>query len=235
MSSVERSQSSQNDNAAREIERAREPKRDAPREEPKAELVDRFRTLMQSRADGKEAPIEQRLQGRETAEFAQVDAHAERGDVQTATDQAIHRKGGDEHEHGQQQSGGEALQPAELAALMQAQVIAREAPAVLPAATPQGHANPQALADMLERHVRQLAISHDGARAESGQVLLRLNDATLPGTDLLLSRTETGWLLRADVRSRGSFDAIREAAPKLAERFAARDLGELTVDPHFHG
>src|SRR3546814_5702568 len=64
---------------------------------------------------------------------------------------------------------------------------------------------------------------------------LRMADATLPGTDLLLSRTPEGWVLRADVRSRSSFDAIREAAPELARRFAERNLGTLSIDPHFHG
>ena len=49
-------------------------------------------------------------------------------------------------------------------------------------------------------------------------LLLRMADATLPGTDLLLSRTPDGWVLRADVRSRSSYDAIREAAPALARR-----------------
>ena len=66
-------------------------------------------------------------------------------------------------------------------------------------------------------------------------LLLRMADATLPGTDLLLSRTPEGWVLRADVRSRSSFDAIREAAPALARRFAERNLGTLSIDPHFHG
>jgi hypothetical protein len=82
--------------------------------------------------------------------------------------------------------------------------------------------------------VRQLAVGEGGADGD-GKVLLRLADSTLPGTDLLLSRTADGWLLRADVRSRYSFDAIRDAAPRLAERFADRDLGTLTIEPHFHG
>lgn len=59
-----------------------------------------------------------------------------------------------------------------------------------------------------------------------------MSDATLPGTDLLLSREADGWVLRADVRSRGSYDAIRDAAPELAKRFAERKLGALRVEPH---
>ena len=71
--------------------------------------------------------------------------------------------------------------------------------------------------------------------AGDGHILLRMADATLPGTDLLLSRTAEGWVLRADVRSRDSYDAIRRAAPALARRFAERDLGTLSVEPHYHG
>lgn len=233
--SIERSQSSHNTEPAREVDRPRDRPQDKAREQPKAELVDRFRTLMQARAEGKEQRLDPRLQGHDAAEAVRAEGLAEGDQPQTATDDAVQRKGGEHGEAGGQ-ADGDALQPAELAALYQAQLLAREVPAVAtPATMPQAHANPQALADMLERHVRQLAVSQGGVHAEDGQVLLRLADATLPGTDLLLSRTEHGWLLRADVRSRDSFDAVRRAAPKLAERFAARDLGTLEVEPHFHG
>jgi len=232
--SIERSQSSNSQNSTREVERPRDRPQDKVREEPKAELVDRFRTLMQARAEGGEQRPDPRLQGREAAEATRGEGLADDARQHAATDNAIGRKGGDHGEAGRQ-SGGDALQPAELAALYQAQLLARDGPAMAtPPTMPQAQGNPQALADMLERHVRQLAVSAGGTRAEDGQVLLRLSDATLPGTDLLLSRTETGWRLRADVRSRGSFDAIRQAAPKLAERFAARDLGTLEIEPHLH-
>lgn len=233
--SVERSQSSQSDNAARDVERTRDRPQDKAREQPKAEVVDRFRTLMQARGDGKEQRLDPRPPGREASGIAQAEGQAGQETPQVATDTAVLRKSESDDSGSQQQAGGDSLQPAELAALMQAQVLAREVPVALPAATPQAHANPQALADMLERHVRQLAISPDGVDHDRSQVLLRLSDSTLPGTDLLLSRTETGWLLRADVRSRGSYEAIQQAAPRLAERFASRNLGTLQVDPHFHG
>ena len=227
--SIQRTQSTQAENAMREVDKPRDQVREQVREQPKTELVDRFQTLMQNRAEGREPRVQT---GLESGEGAQPDAQADTSQV--TTDQAVLRKG--EHEDGgQQQAGGDSLQPAELAALYQAQVMAREVPAALPPAAPQAHANPQALADMLERHVRQLAVSPNGVDHERGQVLLRLNDNTLPGTDLLLSRTDRGWLLRADVRSRGSFDAIQQAAPQLAERFASRNLGTLEIDPHFHG
>ena len=236
--SIQRTQSTQSENATREIDKPRDRPHDKAREQPvEPELVDRFRTMMQARADGggKEQRLDPRLQGRDAAEAARAEGQADASDqTQLATDQAVQRKGSGEGDQGQQ-AGGDALQPAELAALYQAQVLAREIPAAPPPAAPTAHANPQALADMLERHVRQLAIGPQGTDHDRGQVLLRLNDATLPGTDLLLSRTERGWLLRADVRSRGSFEAIQQAAPRLAERFASRNLGTLEVDPHFHG
>src|SRR3546814_14210608 len=88
---------------------------------------------------------------------------------------------------------------------------------------------------MVERHLKQMATDRGAAAdAGDGRVLLRMAAATLPGTDLLLSRTPEGWVLRADVRSRSSFDAIRAAAPELARRFAARTLGPLSIHPHFH-
>jgi hypothetical protein len=235
--SIQRTQSTQSENAAREVDKPQDRPRDKVRDQPEPELVDRFRTLMQSRAEtGEQHPeqkLDPRLQGREAAESANAEGQSDGGN-QVATEQAVQRKGGEERDGGQQ-AGGDSLQPAELAALYQAQVLAREVPAAPPPAAPTAHANPQALADMLERHVRQLAISADGIEHDRGQILLRLNDATLPGTDLLLSRTERGWLLRADVRSRGSYEAIQQAAPQLAERFASRNLGTLEIDPHFHG
>src|SRR3546814_17544815 len=75
----------------------------------------------------------------------------------------------------------------------------------------------------------------DVCSSDLGRVLLRMAYATLPGTDLLLSRTPEGWVLPADVRSRSSFDAIREAAPTLARRFAERNPGTLRTDPPLHG
>ena len=227
--SIQRTQSTQAENATREVDKPRDRPRDHVREQPKAELVDRFQTLMQNRAEARESRLQP---GHDSGELAQAHAQADTGQV--TTDQAVLRKG--EHDDGgQQQAGGDSLQPAELAALYQAQVMAREVPAASPPAAPQAPASSQALADMLERHVRQLAVSPNGVDHERGQVLLRLNDSTLPGTDLLLSRTDRGWLLRADVRSRGSFDAIQQAAPQLAERFASRNLGTLEIDPHFRG
>lgn len=232
--SIQRTQSTHSENTAREVDRPKDRPNDKAREQPKTELVDRFRTMMQARADGKEQRLDPRMQGQNAAEAARAEGQGETGQAQAATEQAVLRKGeGDDN--GGQQSGGDTLQPAELAALMQAQVMSREVPAAPAPTLPTPAANSQALADMLERHVRQLAVGGGDASHDHDQVLLRLNDATLPGTDLLLSRTEGGgWLLRADTRSRSSYEAMREAAPQLAERFASRNLGTLEIEPHYN-
>ncbi len=111
----------------------------------------------------------------------------------------------------------EPLPPAEVAAIWQAQNLAHQASGTT-SALPAPPVNSTAFAELLERHVRQLAVSEGSAASDDGQVLLRMADTTLAGTDLLLSRTSDGWLLRADVRSRDSFDAIQQAGSQLSER-----------------
>lgn len=128
----------------------------------------------------------------------------------------------------------EPLPPAEVAAIWQAQNLANQASGTT-SALPAPPVNSTAFAELLERHVRQLAVSAGSAGSDGGQVLLRMADSTLAGTDLLLSRTSDGWLLRADVRSRDSFDAIQQAGGALSERFAQRGLGALTIDPRLTG
>lgn len=165
--------------------------------------------------------------------------HANAGDAQprpgTSTgEEAAFRHGmqQDAADHGR--NGADVLPPPESAAMWQAQHMAAQAQS-MPAAAPPPPANPATLAQMLERHVRQFAVSEGGTLNGDGQVLLRLDEATLPGTDLMLSRTADGWVLQADVRSAESFDAIRQAAGQLGERFAERGLGTLVVEPRYHG
>jgi len=225
--SIERSQVSDS------VEQARKTS-DGPRSEREPaprEAVDRFRQVMQARQEAREE-----FSGARSRGAGDLTGH-QREQAQAAARQAATA---DAVEAGRQPAGDpdQGLQmksdPAEVLAMMQAQSALREGAALAPLAPPP--ANPAAFAELLERHVRQLAVGGGtAADRDDGQVLLRLADATLPGTDLMLSRTADGWLLRADVRSRASYDAIREAAPDLARRFAERDLGELRVEPHFHG
>lgn len=233
---VERSQSAENAATARlqESQKARE----GERPPPPREHVDRFReVLRQAGQAGQDAKQEFRaarqqqdggqLRADQRAEAAAVArAAAEDG----ARIEAVDARGDD---GGGADLGQQTFDSAEIMAMMQAQSALRDGAAPAPAAPAVATG---AFADLLERHVRQLAVGGGAAAdAADGQVLLRMSDATLPGTDLLLSRTETGWLLRADTRSRGSYDAIREAAPELARRFAARDLGTLEIDPRLQG
>lgn len=213
-----------------------------PREPAPRDKVDDFQRLMQGKRESREPrlpgqpgddgqPLQQagRREGQEAPQWQQDEgAIAGRQDAASEhyEDDALRRQRDD--------AGGPSLQQTlDPAALYQAQMAMRDG---LPQAAPPPPLNPNAFADMVERHLKQMAADRGAADgAGDGRVLLRMADATLPGTDLLLSRTPEGWMLRADVRSRSSFDAIREAAPELARRFAERNLGTLSIDPHFHG
>jgi len=199
------------------------------REPPPRETVDRFRQAMHARHEAREEFSGARAKG--AGELTgQQRGQAQAAAREAATAEAVEagRGPGD----GRQQ--GLPDDPAEVLAMMQAQSALRDGAAMAPTAPPPS--NPAAFAELLERHVRQLAVGGGtAADRDDGQVLLRLADATLPGTDLMLSRTADGWLLRGDVRSRDSYDAIREAAPELARRFEERNLGSLEIDPQFHG
>ena len=196
---------------------------------PKREAVDRFSQLIENKGEKAELKTmfaNQEL-GKEKKEHAAL-----------ATEQAVTGKGA---LHGQTEEKGTekfskdmfATQSNEAAAMMfQAQLMASH-----PAPVTSGHVqvNPNAFADMIEKHVKQLAAT-EGVNEKDQKVLLRMSDMTLPGTDFLLTRNEDGsWLLRADVMSRSSYDAITRAAPQLAKRFAEKNLGELEISPHFLG
>ena len=209
---------------------------DRARAAPPKEQVDRFRQLMQPGRQEARGGAQDRQEaargGLEPGRHAGAQVAADAAADAPAPVQGHERQ--DRNEGGEQAAtGASTLDGVELLAMIQAQSALREAPAV--AAPPPPMASGKALAEMLERHVRQFAVDGAAATHGDGQVLLRMSDATLPGTDLLLSRTGEGWHLRADVRSRESFDAIREAAPALARRFAEHNLGTLEIDPHFQG
>ncbi|MGY6518275.1 MAG: hypothetical protein ACXIUZ_06130 [Lysobacteraceae bacterium] len=98
------------------------------------------------------------------------------------------------------------------------------------AATASRGPDPQAVAAMIERHVRQLFVSEGGLDARgNGDVLLRLDEGLLPGTDLVIRREGTRWRLEAQTANRDVLASVERFAPELTERFAARGLGELEV------
>ncbi|WP_394002210.1 hypothetical protein ACF3M1_15705 [Luteimonas sp. WGS1318] len=225
------------DQSARNRQVDRQSKGDGP-QAPARETVDQFRSLMQqTRGDAGTA------QSAMTGEGSGVDGTVDEGMLadQAGQQEALKSRQSvaevvDARTFRQQHEPGMAashMPSAESAAMLQAQMALRDGAQTPAPAAPPG--DPGQLMEMMERHVRQLAV-HDASQSGSdGQVLLRMHNATLPGTDLLLSREGDGWVLRADSRSRESFDAIREAGPQLAQRFAERNLGTLTIDPHFHG
>lgn len=233
------------DQAARNRQVDREAKAEA-KEAPPRERVDQFRSMMQqARGDmpaalrGDPSSTEGALAGEGglsegelwegvlADEAGQHEALRARQSVSEVVDARSFRQ---QHDTG---FGSQQAPGMESAAMLQAQMALRDgAPAAAPAAAA---SNAGQLFDMMEKHVRQMAVHDARDPGGDGQVLLRMADATLPGTDLLLSKSADGWVLRADSRSRDSFDAIREAGPQLARRFAEHNLGTLTIDPHYHG
>lgn len=92
-----------------------------------------------------------------------------------------------------------------------------------------------AVIDLIEKHVRQLLISEGGlSYRPTSKILLRLNRNTLAATELLLSRTDSGWRLHANARSADALHVIEEFTPELAKRFADRSLGKIEVEPELH-
>ena len=90
-----------------------------------------------------------------------------------------------------------------------------------------------ALAELIERHVKQLLVpdATSQSSAQSREIMISLKDGLLPNTELWLSRTPTGWRLRADTRSTDAYRSLVDGAPQLIKRFADSRLGELEVDP----
>lgn len=219
---------------ARDAALAAEQERPAqPRPAPKAEHVDRFQQLMQqARGEEDRGRLKDFAHPASAGEDARAEARAAENAVSAIGDG--HARDSAEHEKSSGLSH-ETLEQADAMAFLNAQMGLRGEAVAVPQQAPAPSANAQAMFDLVERHVRQMAVGGGGEAGGDGQVLLRMADSTLPGTDLLLTRTEAGWSLRADSRSRESYDAIREAGPELARRFAERNLGTLVVDPHFNG
>lgn len=103
------------------------------------------------------------------------------------------------------------------------------------AATASGNVAP-ALAELVQKHIRQMLVSDPrSSRGRSREVLLRMQNDVLPGTDLWLTQTDGGWQLRADVRSRDAYDTLLANQDELVQRFADSALGKLSIEPVYHG
>ncbi|MGO4702940.1 type III secretion HpaP family protein [Dyella sp. 2RAB6] len=127
------------------------------------------------------------------------------------------------------QPDGQGLASAGAQAWQQAQQIVLHG-AEQPAPAAQAALAP-ALAELIERHVKQLLVPDARSSAQSREIMITLKNGVLPGTELWLSRTDKGWKLRADTRSPDAYRQLLEGAPQLIERFASRQLGELEIDP----
>jgi hypothetical protein len=92
-----------------------------------------------------------------------------------------------------------------------------------------------ALAELIQKHVKQMLVTDTRGGARSRELLLRMESDVLPGTDLWLTRTDKGWSMRADVRSRDAYDTLLANQDDLIQRFADSALGELSIEPVFHG
>jgi hypothetical protein len=247
--SIERHSNRDSDAAAqRQLEARKTDLRlhDQRREIPNAETVDRFRAAMQKQVDPRQAPTAREVPqpqqpgqretkaGNQARLAEQAAGREDQGALQQSAAGSVKERVSRKEESGHQSSSsGSDGSTLDMASMWQAQMALRnDAPAMPATPVP---VNTQAFAELIQRHVRQMAASDSALKDSDGQVLLRMSDATLPGTDLLLSRTTEGWRLRSDSRSRSSHDAICRAAPELAKRFADNDLGVLEIDPHFNG
>lgn len=131
-------------------------------------------------------------------------------------------------------SGGVPAAMTDMAAVASPQPQ-RMAEAAQQAAVASGSVAP-ALAELVQKHVRQMLVSDPrSSRGRSREVLLRMQNDVLPGTDLWLTQTDNGWQLRADVRSRDAYDTLLANKDELVQRFAASALGELEIEPIYHG
>jgi len=119
---------------------------------------------------------------------------------------------------------------AETAALLHAHRLVLDLPQQVPNAPTLAASS--GIGELIEKHVRRMLVTAPDqvVAGRDRQVLLRLSDDTLPGTDLTLTRGESGWELRAEVASPTARDALRECAPALIERFAENGLGSLHIE-----
>jgi hypothetical protein len=143
---------------------------------------------------------------------------------------------GDEDDGGQQQDGqgegadGQAMNAGAQALHQARQTVLHAADQPAPAAQA---ALAPALAELIERHVKQLLVPDNSVHSasQSREIMITLKDGVLPGAELWLSRTDTGWKLRADTRLPETYRQLLDGAPQLIERFAQQRLGELEIDP----
>ena len=196
--------------------------RSAPRNPSPAEqaLVDRFKAVLAAGDASESTGDDVDLDATETP--PRVPARPE----QTHNDREARQQS---HDTSLDLSEPPALTVGALAGQSNPAVVAAASAAQGTGAAPAYH--PAVVAQLLEKHVRQLLVSSSQTAArDAPQVMLNLTDAVLPGTQILLAQTETGWRLESQSSSPESYSTIKALAPQLRERFAERGLGELQLD-----
>lgn len=170
----------------------------------------------------------------------QLARKAEQGETQAAqATRTAHSSGKDDSLDGKDAltaqlpgTAAPAMMPAESMAPMPQQ---SQAPAMAQAPQAAAGGFAPALSELIQKHVRQMLVTDPrSARGRSREVLLRMHNDAMPGTDLWLTRTDDGWRLRAEVSSRDAYDLLLEHQGDLVRRFADSHLGELSIEPVFH-
>jgi hypothetical protein len=113
------------------------------------------------------------------------------------------------------------------------QQLQAQAPAHASAVAQQSAAQSQRahdVAELLRKHVRQMAVSPKLAAQSTTQVWLRLSDELLPGTELLVDYQHGSWRVQARSDSDASIAMMESCSEQLRERFAASELGDVRLE-----
>lgn len=98
----------------------------------------------------------------------------------------------------------------------------------LPAPLGRATTDVAALADLVERYVRQMLVS--APSSPDARVVMRLEGLFPAGTTMTLRRTEGGWSLKIAAASVATERLVVQYAPALQARFAAGRLGRLDIE-----
>jgi hypothetical protein len=210
------------------------------------ENVQRFRKLMDGKASGKQDATDDEevadLSGGATKKMSLEQEQALRELLQRQLDSADGKAAvlarDDSESDGDSSADNKDQQPGATVGMQVLQQATQAAQYTMeqPTVAAQSAFTP-ALAELIERHVKQLLVPDATSRssAQSREIMITLKDGLLPQTDLWLSRTDKGWRLRADTRSADAYRSLVDGAPQLIERFSDHGLGELEIDPAMLG
>ena len=137
---------------------------DQPREAPPKEQVDRFRQLMQHGREEGRAGLQEKQEQRGPHDLGRHAAGAAaRHAEQEAALRGLSGQRGSHEGTDNNGMGANSLEAADVLAMMQAQAALRDGAAMAPTQAPTPMASSRSLAEMLERHVRKLAVDDAAA------------------------------------------------------------------------